>query len=117
MAGEPNERGYVITLPGVNDVISVPPMDDVQIKRERLSRWRLRTVNSPVPEPLQALSPLINWLDDKQDLLIFALTAGKFLLRKLPSRFIPYLGWALLANDALNLMTAVVSAPLAPRQR
>lgn len=105
----------VIQIPGVMDVLSMPGIENEAIKRERLTRWRVNAERTNIPEPLRWLPQVINWLDDAQDLLITALVAGLPLLRKLPSRFIPYLGYGLLANDALNLFTGMLSAPLNPR--
>lgn len=109
------EQTYTITLPGVQDVFVVPPLESNQLKLERIAR--MRSTNSPIPEPLRWIPQVINWLDDAQDTLITALILGLPLLRRLPSKFIPYLGWALLANDALNLFNMFLSAPLAPRIR
>lgn len=111
-----DRSSYVITIPGVQDVLSIPPLEDEQLKRERLTRWRINAQQTTIPEPLRWLPQIINWLDDAQDLLIVALTLGKPLLRKLPSRFVPYLGWALLANDLLNGFTGMLAAPLNPRE-
>lgn len=104
-----------ITIPGVNDVLALPSIEDPHIKRERLTRWSLNANRTTIPEPLRWLPQLINWTDDAQDILITALILGKPLLRRLPLRFLPYLGWALLANDVLNLFTGMLSAPLNPR--
>ena len=111
----PGGGARVISIPGVLDVLAIPPLEDAQLKRERLTRWRINAERSTIPEPLRWLPQVINWLDDAQDLLSVALIAGKPLLRRLPGRFIPYLGWALLANDVANLLTGFLSAPLNPR--
>lgn len=113
----PPGQYVTIRIPGVQDIISMPYFESEQLKRERLTRWTLNATESPIPEPLRWLPQLINWLDDAQDQLIVGLTLAIPLLRRLPSRFIPYLGWVLLANDALNLLTATASAPLVPRQK
>lgn len=114
--GDSGGEGYtIITLPGVQDVFAVPPLESDALKRERLTRWRINAQRTTIPEPLRWLPQLINYVDDAQDTLITALIIGKPVLRLLPSRFIPYLGWALLANDALNLFTGMLSAPLNPR--
>lgn len=114
-SGGPSPEIRTINLPGVLDVLSVPPLEDAQLKRERLTRWRLNAERSTIPEALRWLPQVINFLDDAQDVLITALILSKPLLRRLPSRFIPYLGWALLANDVVNLFNAMLSAPLNPR--
>lgn len=54
-------------------------------------------------------------LDDAQDLLFVALVLAKPILRRLPARFIPGLGWVLLLNDMLNLGTGFLGVALAGR--
>lgn len=111
------QEQYVVQIPGVKDIIRIPPLDDKRTKLERLQRWTLQATQTSIPEPLRWLPEVINWLDDAQDILITALVLAKPILRRLPSRFIPYLGWALLANDVFNIFTAFLSAPLVPRAR
>jgi hypothetical protein len=48
-------------------------------------------------------------MDDIQDVLITALTLGRPILTRLPTRVVPILGWALLANDVLNASVALLS--------
>jgi len=99
-----------IQIPGVQDVIAIPAFEDEALKRERISR--LVRQNSPIPHSLQWLPQLINYIDDWQDFLFVALVMLKPILRRLPSRFVPLLGWALLALDLLNLFNMFLSAPL-----
>jgi hypothetical protein len=117
MAEPYNPHVVVVSIPGVQDILSIPPLEDAAVKRERLTRWRLQAINSPVPEPLRWIPQVINWLDNAQDFIITALVLGIPLLRRLPARFLPYLGWALLANDALNFFTSTLAAPLVPRAK
>lgn len=111
------QGGYIIQIPGVQDIISVPPLENEALKRERLTRWRLNSSFSTIPEPLRWLPDLLNWFDDIQDFLAVALTLSIPILRRVPSRFLPYVGWALLANDVLNFFTWTLGAPLNPRTR
>jgi len=115
--GDGPKGELVVTLPGVQDILVIPPLESVAIKRERLTRWHLNSGRSTIPEPLRWLPQLLGWFDDAQDILFTALTLSIPLLRRLPARFVPYLGWALLANDTLNLFTWALSAPLNPRPR
>ncbi len=96
---------YTIDIPGASDIFAlpIPALANKELKRQRY--LRMKTSQTAMPEFLQWMPQVINKLDDAQDLLWTGLVLAKPLLRRLPSRFIPYLGWALLANDLLNLGT------------
>lgn len=96
-----------IQVPGFSDVVKVPFLDTAALRGERVMRWKAAV--SPVPEFLQWIPDWINWLDDAQDLLFVTLVAGRPLLRRLPAAFLPWLGWILLANDALNLGVTILA--------
>src|SRR5574337_924355 len=110
MADEPT---YTISVPGLQDVIRVPALESVALKRERIQR--MRAARTPLPEGLQWIPQAINWLDDIQDALIVALVAGKFILRRLPAAVIPGVGWALLASDILNVSVSLLGTLAAGR--
>lgn len=99
---------YTVDIPGIGDIIRIPLPDqnDVELRRQRIER--MKTAKHPYPEAIAWIPSVINTLDDAQDLLFVALTLGKPLLRRLPTRFLPGLGWVLLANDLLNLATLVL---------
>lgn len=105
------EETYTIDLPGFSDFIRIPALEDYELKRDRIIR--MITHESPVPEPLQWIPSVITMLDDAQDLLFTGLVLAKPLLTRLPSRFIPGLGWVLTANDTLNTGTAILASTLA----
>lgn len=96
---------YTIDIPGAADVfrVPIPGQDDEALRRQRIARMKSR--KGSLPESLDWIPPLITTIDDAQDMLIVGLTLAKPLLRRLPQRFVPYLGWVLLANDILNLTT------------
>ena len=106
------EDSYTIDIPGAADIFKITPqsIEDPELKRQRIERWK--TKSSPVPEQLGWIPPLITYLDDAQDLLYTGLVLSKPLLRRLPLRFVPYLGWMLTAMDAVNLITGLLSIPL-----
>lgn len=108
-----SDKAYTIRLPGVQDIIRIPALENSEIRKERYLRFKF--AQTPIPKPLQWIPGVINWLDDAQDLLITALYLAKPLLKRAPLRFIPGLGWILLANDILNLSTALISIPLGGR--
>ena len=107
------DKPFTVTAPGLYEVIKVPPLQDKQYRREQAIR--MAQANSALPERLQWVPKVINKLDDTQDILYTALVLGKYILPKLGLRLIPGLGWALLANDVLNLATAVLATSIAGR--
>jgi hypothetical protein len=101
---------YTIQAPGLADIIRIPALESTELKQQRIQR--MRNARTPIPPSIQWIPSAINFLDDAQDTLITLLLAGKLtgLLAKIPARFIPALGWVLLANDILNLGTSILGA-------
>jgi hypothetical protein len=104
-----------IQIPGITDVIRIPAIESRELKQQRVQR--MRAAQTPIPAGLQWIPDAINFLDDAQDTLITLLLAGKLtgLLARLPARFIPVLGWVLLANDILNLATTILGSAMLTR--
>jgi len=104
MAGEV----YTIDIPGSADIfrIPLPNTDDEELRRQRIAR--MRSHKGALPESLDWIPPLLTALDDAQDMLITGLVLAKPLLKRLPARFVPYLGWILLVNDVVNLTTLLL---------
>ncbi len=111
-ADDQRDKVYRIQITGMSGFVSVPAEKKLTPEVKDIIIKRYMAKYSPVPNKLQWIPGVINQIDDAQDLLSVALTLGKPLLRRLPGRFIPYVGWALLANDILNLGTAVLSIAL-----
>lgn len=125
---------YTILMPGMRDIFAkpvitkayqdrlrregVPESDIPALSSEMERKWiqerviRMKNAYSPVPEKLRWIPTVINYIDDAQDIFITALTLGKILAPRLMARFIPYVGWALLISDIMNIGTAVLSIPL-----
>lgn len=101
---------YQINIPGITQIIRFkrPEEELTDEKRERIAR--MRAAQSPVPGFLQWIPPAITAIDNAQDLLYVGLTLAKPLLRRLPARFLPGLGWALFANDVMNVANAILSS-------
>ncbi len=99
---------YTIDIPGAADIFILPTnkWNSFDAKVQRIRRMKTRV--SPVPKSLNWIPSAINYIDDVQDLLTVSLTLAKPLLRRLPARFVPYLGWVLLANDVLNISTLIL---------
>lgn len=99
---------YTVDVPGIADIIRIPALVSPQLRKEQIIRWK--SASTPMPEPLRWIPSVINFLDDAQDLLITVLLASRWLLKRLPARLIPALGWILTANDLVNLTTAILGA-------
>lgn len=91
---------FTINLPGLTDIVKLPGMDSADLRRQRIAR--MRSAHSPLPQGLQWIPPLLNKLDDAQDILFTALAVGAAAARWLGFRAIPGLGIALTVNDLLN---------------
>lgn len=111
---KPGQKVYTIDLPGLSEIFKIPlsPLQNKELKRERIKR--MITHVSTVPESLKWIPPVITKLDDAQDILTTALWLGKPLLRKLPSKFIPFVGWALLASDIVNTINFLLGSAMTP---
>lgn len=108
------EKTYEINIPGIGDTFrfGAAPVYDKALKRQRYERMKAAT--SPVPETLRWIPRVIQHIDDAQDMMYTAAYLGKFLLRRVAPRFIPYVGWALLAMDAANLLNGVLGMAMTP---
>lgn len=121
-----------VSLPGWGDIISVPKgpkptkdqikefyrarragsepqlPEDVteEIKRRRNIRDKIQS--SAAPDTSRAWTNVMTWLDDTQDLFSLVAFGGRLAARLMPKimgRFIPGIGWVLLAADILKLLT------------
>lgn len=104
------ENVYNINIPGIQDVIRIPNLEDRNLRRQRWERFQRS--NPTLPETLQWIPPLINKLDDAQDLLFTGLALAIPLLRILPRFFIGLFAPLVFANDALNLATCFLTLAL-----
>lgn len=106
-------KEYTIRIPGIQDVIVIPPLESADLKKERVRRWQ--AYNSPLPDWLRMVPEWIHFLDDAQDVLIVSLLLGRIIAKPILMRMVPVLGWLLLGNDVLNLFTQVLSLATQPR--
>lgn len=82
--------------------LSPRQLDYLQKKRERYLRMKA----SPTPEIVKCISKIMTDYDDLEDGLITAAVVGRLAVKLLPrlmGRFIPVIGWCLLAADVINL--------------
>ena len=124
------ENGYYITLPEFEDIIHIrkPP----EISRAEYQEWkqareqgrppnihlakadyldlkrrRMESIMAtPQPGWAQKIGSVMTWLDDSEDAISTGVMIGRFALKLLPrvgARFVPYLGWALLAGDLMSM--------------
>lgn len=103
---------FQITVPGWSDVIKIRP-DSTLPPKERRAKQINRIIamkKSAVPGVVQRMSQIATYLDNAEDLLSTALVLAKPLLRRLPSKFIPGLGWVLLVKDIFDFGTWILSS-------
>lgn len=82
--------------------------EDVVGEIERRMDMREKIKTSTMPTVAQGWARVMTWVDDTQDLFSLLTFGGRLAIRWLPKilgRFIPYLGWVLLASDILRLLT------------
>lgn len=82
--------------------LSYKQLQLLQKKRERY----LRMKRSPTPEFVKCISKIMTDYDDLEDGLITAAVMGRLVVKLLPrlmGRFVPAVGWCLLAADVINL--------------
>jgi len=130
-----------LQIPGWDDIVHIKPRPQIteeQIKEHRrrlkaheatnLSRDQqqelqkrreryLRIKKSPTPEIVRSISTIMTALDDAEDALVTSVVIGRLLVKLLPrimGRFIPYLGWALLTADIINLFQILSWLPFNP---
>lgn len=109
--------GYTIAVPGFNDIIHwkhPAAMSEEELKDQKRKRLQ-QILASPTPEWGRSYSSIMTWLDDIQDAMTTSVVAASLLIRWMPkimSRFIPYVGWAMLAYDVMNLMNTLGRAPM-----
>lgn len=103
---------FTIDIPGLLDIIKIPldRKSQEQLAESRIKR--MLTYKSPVPEDLRWIPHVINILDDVQDMIYTFFPLAKVLLLGVAPRLIPAIGIVMLAGDALNLATGILSIPM-----
>lgn len=99
---------YEVRIPGASNIFKFGPGPKRTVAQKRAIIQRMRA-KSPLPGFLQWIPSAINLLDDVQDIMITGLVLAKPLLRRIPLRFVPVLGWVLTINDLINLTNAVLA--------
>lgn len=94
---------FTIAIPGLTDIVRVPGLDTPELRKQRYERFKAS--RSPLPEGLKWLPPLLNKLDDAQDLLFTGLALAWPLLRRAAPWFLGPVGILLTINDLLNAFT------------
>lgn len=109
----PSAEPVNIYIPGITDIIRLPGI--LESHQQRYRRALEKTAPHPTPEALTSAVNWINYLDDIQDTLWTIAYPTGIALRYFAPRLVPYLGAAMLANDALNLATSILAIPLSGR--
>lgn len=106
---------YEITIPGLSKIFKYKESNFSKLPEKTRERIiRMREKKSPIPQPLKWIPGLINIIDDAQDLLFTAAYMAKPLLRRVPKKYIPYVGWALTAMDIANMATFMLGFAMNP---
>jgi hypothetical protein len=136
------KNGYKVIAPYFSDIVHFPIVPDIspgewkyyyrcikegkepdlpEIKKRyceaRYMRYQ-RMLASPVPKWRRCMSAILGAIDDAEDALTVGAIAGRFAIKAAPrllGRFVPVLGWMLLADDILNLMNLVGRLPFGSR--
>lgn len=133
--------GDSINIPGFNDIIHLRPkakITEEELTEHRARRKRrepsnlserqleeidrrrdryIRMKQSHTPDLVKSISVVMTALDDVEDGLITAAVLGRIMVRILPrlmGRFVPVIGWALLASDIINLFQIMGWLPFSP---
>jgi len=133
--------GDSINIPGFNDIIHLRPkakiteeemtehrarrkrressnlserqLEELDRRRERYKRMK----QSHTPDLVRSIATVMTALDDVEDGLITAAVIGRLMVKLLPrlmGRFVPVIGWALLAADIINLFQIFAWLPCSP---
>ncbi len=111
--------GYALAIPDFNDIIhwkSPEAMTPQELKDKKL-RSLQQVLASPSPEIARKYSSMMTWLDNVQDAMTVGVVAAQILIRLAPrimSRFVPGLGWVILAYDVLNIVNMLARTPMTP---
>ena len=111
--------GYTIVPPRWDDIIhwQLPATMTEEEIRAKKRRQFLQILGSPSSNWMRSYATVMTWLDDIQDASTTVMVAGMLLRKYMPrllARFVPILGWALLAHDILGLAVAIGRAPVTP---
>jgi hypothetical protein len=102
---------YTISIPQWDDIIKIRPdytLSEAELKKKKRERY-IRIKQSPSPPAQQKLTQILTYIDDTEDILSTALWLGRFAIRRIAPRFIPVVGWALLATDVMTLAQKMFS--------
>jgi len=93
--------------------LSERQLEELDRRRERYKRMK----QSHTPDLVRSISTVMTALDDVEDGLITFAVLGRLMVKLLPrlmGRFIPVIGWALLAADIINLFQILSWLPCSP---
>ena len=113
------QHGYAIAVPDFNDIIhwkSPEAMTEGELKNLKMKRLQ-QVLASPSPEIARAYGSVMTWIDNVQDAMTTGVVAAGLLIRWAPrvlARAVPYLGWAMLAYDIMNITNTIARTPMAP---
>lgn len=100
------EANQIALPPDWADMIHIVPENFLPLdKQKQLKKERFdRISKSPTPEWFNHVTEWMTWLDDVEDFLTTVTVIAIPVTRILFPRLVPYLGWALLAGDIIDLL-------------
>jgi hypothetical protein len=110
---EVGKTPYTIDIPGWQDIIRIPSLEDAKLIKERIER--ARTHLSPLPRAFDWIPGVLNWLDDIQDFLFVALAAGWPILKRLPLRILGPIGWILTGLQFIDAINGLLGLTMGGR--
>jgi hypothetical protein len=111
-----NENGYVIRIPGFDDIIKTKPnfmkTDDERKIEKRLNLMRI--MESPATNWGRKYSSVMTWMDNIQDTSSILYPMLNMMFRVAPKAFakiLPALGWMMLPMELLDAAVQIGRAP------
>jgi hypothetical protein len=101
---------YTIDVPGISDVIRLPPTDSVALRRERIKR--MRTSHEPLPASMNWMPSAMHHIDTAEDLLYSLGYPALMLAKVIAPDLVPYVGWVLAVDQILEIPMAIVGTPM-----
>ena len=111
--------GYQSAVPDFGDIVhtKLPGLMSDQEKKDLKMKHLQQILASPAPDLARSYGSVMTWIDNVQDAMTVGVVAAHLLIRlapKIMARFVPGLGWALLAYDVLNLVNLLARTPMNP---
>jgi len=111
------EHGYSVVIPDIGSIFHLTP-EQFRTKAgfdARKTRQFETILGSPSPEWVRSYASVMTWLDDIEDALTTGVVLSGMMVRLMPKllmRFVPTLGWMLLAKDVFDIAIRIGRSPM-----